>query len=550
MAIHSEPAPFRPQYNMRYVWAISLVAALGGLMFGYDWIVIGGTKPFYERLFSLTTAWKQGWAMASALLGCLIGAVLSGTLSDRFGRKRLLILAALVFVVSALGTAMVDTFWAFNFWRIAGGVAIGLASILSPMYIAEIAPAAVRGRLVAMNQLMIVLGILLAQVVNFGIDQITRNADTRMLAEAPVSESGWNAPRVAEELAWQVKEKDRRQFIEEFTDLAARRSGKLDYEGTAAIVKEIYSEQAKAPVNTDDKLVLEVVGREMTPLNVTSGWRWMFGVTALPACLFFVLIFFVPESPRWLVKNGRSSQARAVLARIGGREFADRETASIEETLVGEIEKVNFRDLLEPKLRWIITVGVIFAILQQWCGMNVIFYYAADLFRAAGYTVSAALMNIVIIGAVNLTFTVVALACIDRFGRRILMLIGFAGLALIHVLIGASYITGQGGVFILVLTLAAIGIYGLSLAPVTWVVLSEIFPNRIRGAAMSISVFSLWSACFILTFTFPLLVESLGTGCTFWIYGVICAAGLLFTVRCLPETKGKTLEEIEKELVD
>jgi len=535
---------------MRYVWAISLVAALGGLMFGYDWIVIGGTKPFYERLFSLTTGWEQGWAMASALLGCLIGAVLSGALSDRFGRKRLLILAALVFVVSALGTAMVDTFWAFNVWRIAGGVAIGLASILSPMYIAEVAPAAVRGRLVAMNQLTIVLGILLAQVANFGIDQITRNADMRMLAEAPVSESGWNAARVAEELAWQVKEKDRRQFIEEFTDLAAGRSGKLDYEGTAAIVKGIYTEQAKTPVNTDDKLVLEVVGREMTPLNVTSGWRWMFGVTALPASLFFVLMFFVPESPRWLVKNGRSPQARAVLTRIGGREFADRETASIEETLVGEIEKVNFRDLLEPKLRWIITVGVIFAILQQWCGMNVIFYYAADLFRAAGYTVSAALFNIVIIGAVNLTFTVVALACVDRFGRRILMLIGFAGLALLHFLIGAGFLTGFTGIFILVLMLAAIGLYGLSLAPVTWVVLSEIFPNRIRGAAMSISVFSLWSACFILTFTFPLLKEGIGAGFTFWIYGAVCTMGLVFCAKFLPETKGKTLEEIEKELVD
>lgn len=549
MAIPSEAAPIHPQYNMRYVWAISIVAALGGLMFGYDWSVISGTKPFYERFFSLHSAWEQGWAMSSALLGCLIGAVLSGMLSDRFGRKRLLILAALVFIVSALGTAMVDTFWAFNLWRIAGGVAIGLASNLSPMYIAEVAPAAVRGRLVAMNQLMIVIGILLTQVANFGIDQVTRNVDRQTLAEAEAPASGWNAVRVAEELAWQIKEKDRRLFIEQFTELAARRSVKLDYEGAAAIVKEIYKEQAKAPINTDDKLALEVVGRGMTPLNVASGWRWMFGVTALPACLFFVLMFFVPESPRWLVKNGQSAKARDVLARIGGREFADRETANIEETLVGDIEKVNFRDLLEPRLLWIVAVGAIFAMLQQWCGMNVIFYYAVDLFNAAGYTVSAALFNIVIIGAVNLTFTVVALACVDRFGRRILMLIGFGGLALLHLLIGGGFILGFTGILMVVLMLAAIGIYGLSLAPVTWVVLSEIFPNRIRGAAMSISVFSLWSGCFLLTITYPLLEEAIGTGLTFWVYGAVCAVGLVFSAKYLPETKGKTLEEIEKELV-
>ncbi len=538
------------RYNMRYVWGISLAAALGGLMFGYDWIVIGGTKHFYERFFSLTTAWQQGWAMASALLGCLLGAVLSGMLSDRFGRKRLLILAALVFVVSSLGTALAGQFWTFNLWRIAGGVAIGLASNLSPMYIAEVAPAAVRGRLVAMNQLMIVIGILSAQVVNFGIDQATRGIDQQTLVESEAAESGWNAAAVAEELAWNLKEKERKAFIDDFTALADKRTSPLDHEGVAAIVGEIYRDREKPPVNTDDKLVLETVGRGMTPLSISRGWRWMFGVTALPALLFFVMMFLVPESPRWLIKNGKSGRARAVLARIGGERFAESETANIEATLVGEIEKVNFRDLLAPRLRWIITVGVVFAVLQQWCGMNVIFYYAADLFRAAGYTVSAALFNIVIIGAVNLTFTVVALGCVDRFGRRILLLIGFAGLALLHLLIGAGYQSGYGGAFILLLMLAAIGLYGLSLAPVTWVVLSEIFPNRIRGAAMSISVFALWAGCFLLTLTYPLLEEGIGLGWTFWVYGGICAAGFLFCARYLPETKGKTLEEIEKELVD
>ncbi|MBN1393890.1 MAG: MFS transporter [Pirellulales bacterium] len=554
MTTSPDPAPAAPRYNMKYVWSISLAAALGGLMFGYDWIVIGGTKPFYERYFQLDTSWEEGWAMASALLGCLIGAVLSGMLSDHFGRKRLLIAAAFVFVVSALGTALVGEFGAFNAWRIAGGVAIGLASNLSPMYIAEVAPAAVRGRLVAANQLLIVIGILLAQVVNYGIDQIARDIDRRMLAESPAAEAGWDPARVAGELAWQIEKREERpRFIADFIRLAAERKEKLDHRGAVAIVAEIFKNKKNIPVNADDpdtKQVLEVVGRGMVPLNVAGGWRWMFGVTALPACLFFVLMFFVPESPRWLVKNGRSDEARSVLARIGGREFAESETAGIEETLVGEIEKVNFRDLLEPKLLWIVSVGAVFAILQQWCGMNVIFYYAADLFAAAGYTVSAALFNIVCIGAVNLTFTIVALGCVDRFGRRVLMLIGFAALAVLHLLIGGGYVVGFTGLFVLVLMLVAIGVYGLSLAPVTWVVLSEIFPNRIRGAAMSISVFSLWSACFILTFTFPLLKEAIGPGCTFWIYGAICVAGVAFTARCLPETKGKSLEQIEKELVD
>jgi len=451
--------------NLGYVWGISLVAALGGLMFGYDWVVISGAEPFYKQYFALTSAAEEGWAMGSALIGCLLGAVLSGGLSDRFGRKRLLILSAIVFVVSSIGTGLAHNFVAFNAWRMAGGIAIGLASNLSPMYIAEVAPAAVRGRLVSMNQFTIVIGILLAQVVNYAIAWLGGGGDQE---------------------AW----------------------------------------------------------------NVASGWRWMFGVTAAPACLFFVLMFFVPESPRWLVKNGQSAAGRAVLARIGGDAFADRELENIEATLVGEIERVNFGDLLQPRTFAILTMGVTLAILQQWCGINVIFYYAASLFRAAGFNLGDALLNIVVIGAVNLVFTVLAVWSVDRVGRRVLMLLGFAGLTATHLLIGASYHFEQGGLLLLVLTLAAIGCYALTLAPVTWVVLSEIFPNRIRGAAMSVSVFSLWSACFILTFTFPMLRDGLGTARTFWLYSAICVVGFFFVLRRLPETKGKTLEQIERELTD
>jgi len=553
MATIVEPAAPRQQYNMRYVWAISLVAALGGLMFGYDWVVISGAEPFYERFFDLKTASDKGWAMGSALIGCLIGAILSGSLSDKFGRKWLLVLSAVVFVVSSIGTGLIDTFLAFNLWRMAGGVAIGLASNLSPMYIAEIAPAAVRGRLVAMNQFTIVIGILLAQGVNYGIADYGARLDRKAVADhAGRNGTALNAQAVAEDLAWQVPQDQRAPLVAEFARLAALRGGTLNFDAVEELAKQL---NAKRIAERLDKIAahrdaVEVAGRGLISWNVAPGWRWMFGVTAVPAGLFFLLMFFVPESPRWLVKNGRPDRARTVLARIGGGQYADREVANVQETLVGEIEKVNFKDLFEPRMFKILTIGVVLAVLQQWCGMNVIFYYAAKIFQAAGSSVNDALFNIVIIGLVNLVFTVIAINSVDRFGRRILMFIGFAGLAAIHALIGASYYFEQSGTYILFLALAAIGIYALSLAPVTWVILSEIFPNRIRGAAMSVSVFSLWTACFILTYTYPLLAENLGTAYTFWIYGAICAGGLVFTARNVAETKGKTLEEIEKELVD
>ena len=542
----------RRQYNMRYVWTICLVAALGGLMFGYDWIVISGTKPFYERFFSLGTAWATGWAMGSALVGCLIGAVLSGGLSDRVGRKRLLILSGLVFVVSAVGTGLAGTFAAFNLWRVAGGIAIGLASNLSPMYIAEVAPAAVRGRLVSMNQLTIVIGILLAQAVNYGIAWFGTYLDEAGMRYTPTHDTALDARRVAEDLSWQVRPRDRAALIDEFTALAVKQSRPevrgLSLQAVKDMVETMNAQRPKDKLKVDDLgVVLALNGK--TSRNVEFGWRWMFGVTAVPAALFFLLTFFIPESPRWLVKNGRASEARSILARIGGEAFAAQEVHNIERTLAGEIERVNFRDLLEPRMLKILALGVILAVLQQWCGINVIFYYAADLFRAAGYGVADALLIIVIIGSVNLAFTVAAIYSVDRFGRRILMLLGFAGLTVLHVLMGVSYYSGQSGAYTLVLALAAIGCYALSLAPVTWVVLSEVFPNRIRGAAMSVSVFSLWTACFILTFTFPLLDESLGTAQTFWIYAAVCVFGFFFVASRLPETKGKTLEELEKELV-
>jgi sugar porter (SP) family MFS transporter len=339
------------------------------------------------------------------------------------------------------------------------------------MYISEVAPAQIRGRLVSINQLTIVVGILLAQYINWYLVR--------------------NLPQGA----------------------------------------------------TDEFIRNSWFGQ--------SGWRWMFGLTAAPALVFFLGMFLVPESPRWLAKNGKPERARGVLQKIGGEKYANAAMADINSTLASEeIQHVRFADLLEPKMRKVLVLGVTLAVFQQWCGINVIFNYAEEIFRAAGYDISSVLKNIAWTGSVNLAFTFIALGVVDKGGRRPLMLFGAAGLAVIYFVMGWCYHGGVQGWPMLVLVLAAIGCYGMSLAPVTWVVISEIFPNRIRGAAMSVAVTSLWIACFLLTYTFPILNAKLGSAGTFWLYGAICVAGFVFIFLKLPETKGKTLEQLEKDLVD
>jgi len=456
--------------NTKYILAISLVSALGGLLFGYDWVVIGGAKPFYEKFFDITNSpGLQGWAMSSALLGCLIGAITSGIFSDRHGRKRLLIFAAFLFSLSAVGTGASNNYTPFILYRIMGGIGIGLASNLSPMYIAEISPASVRGKFVSLNQLTIVIGILLAQLAN-----------------------------------WQIAE-------------------------------------PVAPDATDAEI--------LASWNGQMAWRWMFWAETIPAGLFFILMFFVPESPRWLAKNGKEEKVESILARIGGKEYAYREYHNIRKTLSAETGKVNYRDLLQPGLRKVLLIGIVIAAFQQWCGINVIFNYAEEVFEAAGYGVSDILFNIVVTGSVNLIFTFIAIYTVDKLGRRALMLLGSGGLAGIYAVMGAAYYFQITGWPLLLLVVMGIACYAMSLAPVTWVVLSEIFPNRIRGAAMAVATVSLWLASFLLTFTFPLLNNAFGASGTFWVYGIICIAGLIFIYKKLPETKGKTLEEIEIEIV-
>jgi len=458
-------------YNLLYVWMISLVAAMGGLLFGYDWVVIGGAKPFFEKFFNLTSEAQIGWANSCALLGCLLGSLVSGALSDRFGRKKLLLVSAFLFAVSSVLTGWAGSFSAFVAWRIVGGVAIGMASNLSPMYIAEVAPAHLRGRLVAINQLTIVFGILGAQIVNMLIaEKVPDGATTEMIRQS------WNG-----------------QF----------------------------------------------------------GWRWMFTAVTAPSLLFFVGALLVPESPRWLVKNGKPELARRILAKIGGQIYADDEVADIQDTIASEeVRQVRFSDLMVPKMRKVLLVGVALAVLQQWSGINVLFNYAEEIYRSAGYGVNDIMFNIVITGAINLVFTLLAIGLVDRCGRRPLMLVGCAGIGLSHLMIGAAYILQLKGLAVLIFTLCSLGCYGMSLAPITWVLIAEIFPNRIRGAAISVAVSALWIACFILTYTFPILNGALGTATTFWLYAAICFAGFVFVFFKVPETKGKSLEEIERGLTD
>jgi MFS transporter, SP family, xylose:H+ symportor len=456
------------QCNARYVGLISGVAALGGLLFGYDWVVIGGAKPFYEKYFDLTSEQLIGWANSCALLGCLLGSLLSGAVSDRLGRKKMLIASAALFAVSSVATGWATTFAAFILWRIIGGVAIGIASNVSPTYIAEVSPPSLRGRLVSLNQLTIVVGILLAQLVNWMIaDRVVGGASAEMIR------SSWNG-----------------QF----------------------------------------------------------GWRWMFTAVAVPAAVFFAGSFFVPESPRWLAQRGLRDSAREVLKRIGGASYAESALREIDATLAADRNiAAGWSELFQPSLLRILGIGIFLAVLQQWSGINVIFNYAEEIYRSAGYGVSDILFNIVITGTINLVFTMVALGFVDRFGRLPLMLFGCGGIACSHFLIGVAYRMHATGLPLLIFTLCTIGCYAMSLAPITWVLISEIYPNRVRGLAVSVTVSALWIASFVLTFTFPIINRLAGPSATFWLYGLVCVTGFFFILKLVPETKGRSLEEIEQD---
>lgn len=458
-------------FNNSFIYFICLVSAMGGLLFGYDWVVISGAKPFYEVFFGIAhSPEQQGLAMSIALAGCLVGAMVSGSLADRLGRKPLLLLAAFIFLVSAYATGAFDAFIYFLCARFVGGIAIGIASGLSPMYIAEIAPSHVRGKLVSLNQLTIVLGILGAQIVNYLIAEPMPAGTT-----VPPTDS------------W----------------------------------------------------------------NVLMGWRWMFWSAAFPAALFMLLVFFIPESPRWLAMKSREQQAIKILANIGGAEYARAEydTVAKADAKEAKSEKGGLSVLFSKPFRLVLCLGILIAVFQQWCGTNVIFNYAQEIFSDAGYDLGEMLFNIVLTGITNVIFTFVAIYSVDKLGRKKMMLIGAGGLAIIYAILGTCYWMHVTGFFMIILVVAAIACYAMTLGPVTWVLIAEIFPNRVRAIAVATCTFALWVGSFTLTYTFPLLNSSLGSYGTFWIYAAICAIGFVLFAAKLPETKGKSLEELEKELV-
>jgi len=434
-----------------YVILISVVAALGGLLFGFDTAVISGTINFIQPYFGLSEA-GLGWTVSSLLFGCIGGVMLAGKAGDHYGRKKVLMLAALLFFVSAVGSASSHSLVIFLIARVLGGIAVGVASILSPMYIAELAPAKYRGTLVSLNQLAVVIGILVAFFSNYLL------------------------------------------------------------------------------VGTGE-----------------NNWRWMLLVMAAPAVLLFFSLFLVPESPRWLVARGKADEALQVLIKTSGKGIAAAELKAIEETLNVQ-EESRFSELLEPKVKPLLYIGIMLAIFQQITGINTIMYYAPKIFANVGQSNNSALLQTILIGGTNLIFTLVAMALIDRFGRKMLIQIGSTGMMLMLAGLSVLYFTNHtSGVLVLAFILGYIAFFAASLGPATWVVATELFPNRLRSKGMSIAIVSLWMACTVVTIAFPIMLEKLSGGITFLIFALICLANLLYVLKYVPETKCKTLEELEKE---
>ena len=447
--------------SIAYLVGVCLVAALGGLLFGYDTGVINGSLQFVQLKFELSPAMK-GFAASSALIACIFGAGFAGTLSDSLGRKKVLIVSAILFLISAIGTSLPQTLFQFILFRFIGGLGVGAASMTSPMYIAEISPARIRGRMVSLNQFAIVLGMLLVYFVNYFI---AKHGDR----------------------AW----------------------------------------------------------------NTQTGWRWMFGSESLPAMLFMFLMLLVPESPRWLTKKGRKDKALAILTRVDGTEYARGEMASIEEMI--SHESGSLLQLFHPGMKLVLVIGVVLAVLQQITGINVFLYFGSDIFgKLGGETIDAALLQQVIVGATNLLFTIIAIWMVDKLGRKPLMIIGSAGMGISLFAMGMAGVYQAKGLWLLFFVLGYIACFALSVGPVVWVILSEIFPTKIRGRAMGIATICLWVANTVVSQTFPMMDESkflidvFHHGFPFFIYGTMCIVLIVFMLRFVPETKGKSLEEIEK----
>jgi sugar porter (SP) family MFS transporter len=434
--------------NQLYLYFICMIATMGGLMFGFDIAIISGAVPFIQPYFG----WNElelGWGVSSLLVGAIIGAFGSGIVTDKYGRKRVLIFVSLFFAVSCALTALAGTSVLFISSRLFGGLAVGAASVLSPMYVAEVAPPKSRGTLVAVYQLTIVLGILCSYTINYWLHDVANN------------------------------------------------------------------------------------------------WRWMFATGTVPSILFFIGLFFIPESPRWLYKAGRKEESLRVLSRIGGEALAKVEIMEIAESLSGNSATVSRGELFKPQLRKVMLVGFFLAILVQISGINTIIDYAPKILLAAGVEIKNALLQTSLLGLINFIFTFVAILFIDKVGRRLLYLIGSMGMAITLVLLAISFYLKMEGIITLICIMLFLAFFSSCIGPVFWTLVSEIFPNRVRGKALAFASFTQWIFNFLVVLLFPHFLASLGGALTFLFLAVMSFIQWLFTYLYVPETKGKSLEEIE-----
>jgi MFS transporter, SP family, arabinose:H+ symporter len=449
-----------------YLAFVCFVVSLGGLLFGFDTAVISGTFGLVELQFALSKL-KVGWFGSSALVGSILGAVIAGALSDRFGRKPILKLAAAFFFISALGSTVPPTFTLLIIARLIGGLGVGIASVLAPLFISELSPPKIRGRLVALYQLSIVLGILIAYFSNWSLLNFSQN-NTELFRQSLLH-----------------------------------------------------------------KVLIEEV------------WRGMFGAEMLPAILFTVLLFFVPESPRWLIKAGNETEGLSILKKIGGEKVANSEFQEIKNAI--SEEKGTLTELLKPGLRLALIVGIGLSFFGQLTGVNIIVYYGPIILENAGFKLGSALQFQVAIGIINLIFTIIALWKIDSWGRRPLLIGGMTATFISLFIIALQFTLGvTAGLWIVIMLCIYMASLALSINAVIWVLIGEIFPNRIRGRAMSVATFANWGTNFTTAFIFPWYVATIGMNAGFFTFAGTCLIATLFFYRYVPETKGKSLEEIEK----
>ncbi|MDO6737264.1 sugar porter family MFS transporter [Wenyingzhuangia sp. 2_MG-2023] len=446
--------------NKAYLVGVTLVATLGGFLFGYDTGVISGADKLIQLYFTLS-ATEIGFVVSSALLGCMLGSTVSGVLSKRFGRKKSMLFAAILFFISAMGSALPESVTELVIYRLLGGIGVGLASAIAPVYIAEIAPSNMRGKLVSINQLAIVMGFVVVFFVNY--------------------------------------------FI-------------------------------KDPVNLD--------------WNLNTGWRYMFGSECIPALLFFLLLLIVPYSPRWLVMKNRNEEALSIITKVNGAERAAEEMIEIKDSLKGDDGKsFSFK---YPKIGLIILIGVALSFFQQVTGINAIMYYGPRIFESMNLPGDVALVNQIVVGLAMMIFTIIAIFTVEKLGRKPLLIWGTVGMGVCIILFGVLMYNQYSGIFALVVLVGYIAFFSLSQGPIVWVYLSELFPNKVRGAVMSMAVLAQWTANYLVSQTFPMMADESGTiyqtfhgGFPFWLYGIFCFIAVVFTWKMVPETKGKSLEQIE-----